>query len=283
MAKSKSPIVVAAFADTHIGSSVGLCPPRVNLDDGGYYAFSDDQRWMWRKWQEFCRKAVDQAETWKAPLITIINGDLIETDYKKRSEQIYTRNKATLARVTYDVLRPVVDYSEEVYIIRGTEAHTGPSGQYEEMIAQDLINIVPADKKHEEFSFWYAELDIHGLFFLIAHHGKLGRLPWTKLNGAVSLAGQLMIQYGDRGLKWPDFGLFAHLHQYADTYTAYNTIRLIAMPCWQLPTAYVHRAVAGLKSSQIGGLILTCWPDGRCDVEAVWDYPPHPRPRKVLS
>jgi hypothetical protein len=281
MPKAKAPIVVAVTSDHHIGSTIGLLNPKTPLDDGGSYMASLGQRWLWRHWNQFCTAAIDTATTWKAPLIAVFNGDLIETDFKLRSDQIVTRNRATLLRMVQEVMRPLVDYSEQVYIVRGTEAHTGKSGEYESMIGQDLTNAVPADEKNSVYSWWHLEMDVNGVTFDIAHHGKLGMLPWTKANGAHSLAGQLIIEYAEEGLKPPAVAIRSHLHRYADTGANFETVRLFATPAWQLATAYVHRAVRGRKRADIGGLIFTCWPDGRYDVEVARYRPPRRRPHRV--
>ena len=149
------------------------------------------------------------------------------------------------------------------------------------MISADLDNVVPADKKNGQYSWWNLDLDVNGTTFDIAHHGKLGQLPWTKVNGAMSLAGQLIIEYAEEGLKPPNVAIRSHLHRYADTYKNFDTIRLMATPAWQLATAHVHRAVRGRKRADIGGFIYVCWPDGHYDVEVVRYRPPRRRPLKV--
>jgi hypothetical protein len=276
-----NPIVLAVSSDHHIGSTIGLINPKTPLDDGGDYLASPGQRSLWRNWQDFCQKAQDTANAWKAPLVSVFNGDLIETDHKLRSHQIITRNKATLQRMTQEVMRPLVDYSEQVYIVRGTEAHVGPSAEYESMAAQDLTNNVGPDEKRGIYSWWNLDLDVNGTTFDISHHGKLGQLPWTKVNGAMSLAGQLIIEYVEEGLKPPKVAIRSHLHRYADTGTNFDSIRLIATPAWQMATAYVHRSVRGRKRADIGGLIFVCYPEGTYDVEVVRYRPLPQRPHKV--
>jgi len=45
--RKRDTVIVAVVADTHPNSTVGLCPPEVELDDGGTYHASKAQRWLW--------------------------------------------------------------------------------------------------------------------------------------------------------------------------------------------------------------------------------------------
>jgi hypothetical protein len=39
--------------DLHVNSTVALCPPTVELDDGGTYHHSRTQAWIWNRWIDF--------------------------------------------------------------------------------------------------------------------------------------------------------------------------------------------------------------------------------------
>ena len=278
---AKKPIIIAVSSDHHIGSTVGLINPKTPLDDGGDYLASPGQRWLWRNWLEFCKSAVDTADAWKGDLITVFNGDLIETDHKLRSDQIITRNKAKLTQMVYEVIQPLVDYSEQVYIVRGTEAHTGNSSEYEEMIGADLTNAVPENKKKKRYSWDQLELDVHGTRFDIAHHGKMGQMPHTKINGLMSLGMILILDYVESGQWPPTIAIRGHLHRIGDTGDNYKSIRMMALPAWQMATGFVHRVVKGRKKADIGGFIFVCFPDGTYQVEKFRRAPPIRRPLKV--
>ena len=277
---AKAPIVVAVASDLHVGSTIGLSPPLVSLDDGGTHRTGKEQRWLWHNWLEFCTKAVDQAETWRADLITVFNGDMTEGVHHGSTQIIGGGNKTTQMKMAYEVIRPLVDYSVQVFVVRGTEPHVGKSASLEEKIADDLTNIERHSK--EKASWWHLPLEVNGTLFDIAHHGSLGRLPWTKPNAVNRIAGEVIIQYAESGDKQPAVVLRAHLHQHADTFQNYSTIRVIAMPGWQLATAHVHRIAPG-SVADIGGLIFTCWPNGQYDLEVVRFRPKRRRPVKVKT
>ena len=132
---------VVVVSDAHINSTVGLCPPSVNLDDGGTYRYSVQQRALWRSWLDFCEKAHDSTDN----VIVILNGDLVENGNK--STQVISRNKASILGMAYDAIAPLVEDADKVFVIRGTEYHTGSSADLEEAFAKDLSNVVPYKKK----------------------------------------------------------------------------------------------------------------------------------------
>ena len=272
--KKTRPVVLVAFSDLHVGSTIGLCPRRVNLDDGGYYEHSPGQSWMWHNWQTFTDTAKKRAAELKAKLIVVSNGDLTEGLHHGTTQVIGGGNKTTQMKMTYECLRPLVESCDKVFVVRGTPAHVGPSASLEEAIGDDITNAVR--QSEGVASWWHLPLDVNGTLFDFAHHGKLGRLPWTKANGAHNVAAQVIIQHADRGQRIPNIIIRSHLHQYTDTYKNYDSTRLMATPGWQLATAFVHRIAPG-SVADTGGFIYTCYPGGEVDVDIMrWRPDPDP-------
>ena len=50
---AERPLLLRITSDLHAGSTVAICPPRVQLDDGGEYHASKAQRWLWERWKDF--------------------------------------------------------------------------------------------------------------------------------------------------------------------------------------------------------------------------------------
>jgi len=259
----------------HIGSTVGLCTPTVELDDGGGYTASKSQRWLWRNWQDYWGQvAALKAEG--AQVVALLNGDVGDRN-KHSAYQLVTVNRATLLRMMVDALQPVLDVADHIVIVRGTEAHTGQSAELEEALAKD-IGAVP-DVQAGTASWWYWEATLEQVRVAAAHHpGTNSMRPWTRGGGANRAAAMTMDSY--YGQRWqPDLAIFNHVHHNEDSYDN-HPLRAIFNRCFSLQTAYDHRSGRGLQRSVIGGLIVTI-EDGSYDVDKPAYALPQRRPWKL--
>jgi hypothetical protein len=273
---TKRPIVVAVISDTHCGSTVGLFPTSYVLDDANTVGPSPGQKWMWRQWKLYCAKVQVAAEQHNAKVITIVNGDVTEGLHHK-NYQVHSLNSNDHVRIAYKALEPLIMLSEQVYVVRGTPSHTGGAGKLEEQFTADLTNAV---KDGNRYTWDHLYLDVNGVKFDIAHHGRLGRLPHTRPNALNGIAVATIANYAMTGHKFPNLVIRSHLHQFADTGLNYPT-RVIATPAWQLITAYVHKIQPG-ELADIGGLIFVCHPGGKYDLDVVRFRPARRRPVKVM-
>jgi hypothetical protein len=240
--------LIVIVADTHINSTVGLCPPRVIKDDGDTRLASEGQRILWRNWLDFWDNIPKADRT-----IGIFNGDIVEGDTKKRSTQVISRNKATINRIAIDALKPALERLDACYFIRGTEAHTGKSGQLEELLAQDITTAV---HDGENASWWYLERECEGVKIFACHHTSMGRLPWTFANAANRNAAEAEYYYSKLGKPPPDVIFYAHNHLFANSGRGNNPSQVFHIPAWQMGTSYTNKKPLSL--SDIGGMTLLC-------------------------
>jgi hypothetical protein len=127
-------VYVAVVADLHINSSVALCPPVFNLDEGGTFRSSKGQRWLWEHWLSFWQ----EVKGLEGRRVAILNGDIGELDIKRRSYQLISPNKAMILKMVLMTLEPMLEAVDEVIVLRGTMAHIGKSAWLEEMVGNDL-------------------------------------------------------------------------------------------------------------------------------------------------
>ncbi len=260
---SARPVVLAVTSDHHTGSTVGLCPPEgVHLDDDGKYVPSKAQRWQWEGWEEFWGAVAAMRRKHRAKLYCEFNGDLFEGDHHHTS-QIISRNpepQAYLAGRVFGV--PKALKPDRVFVVRGTEAHVGPTGASEEAFAR----IIRAERNPETstWSWWHLRLAIHGRIFDFQHHGRMGQRPWTRQNIVSLLAAQIFYEYAARGLQHPDVAFRSHFHTFQDSGSA-HPVRVIQTPAWQLKTAHAHKVVAE-NLSDVGGVIVVVDPNGQYEV-----------------
>jgi hypothetical protein len=260
------------LGDSHTGSTVAICPPVVNLDDGGTYHASRSQRFLWDSWLDL----IDRAAKYKPTLI--LNGDLIEGDKKDRSYQVITRNETNLLSIGADVFDPLAQMCGAVYVVRGTMAHVGKSANLDDAVGRDLGAVPPEKRKGGASSWWSLNLKVEGRRVAIAHHASMGGQPWTSPDAARKLAARLQFEASQNEDVLPDIVFRSHVHQWADSYDAHR-VRVVFLPAWTFATEYVHR-IAPDAIAQIGAALLHV--DGRrYEIEKI-EYKPGGRKWQVL-
>ncbi len=256
-------LTVAIVSDLQTNSTVGLCPPTINLDDGGTYRSSRGQRWLWHNWCEYIERV--QSAKGDGDLYIALDGDLSDGDHHGIG-QIISRNRATMRRNAAEVIDPLARLSDKMFFIRGTEAHAGKSAEFEEQLAEDF----GAERDGNNWSWWWLVAEWRGKKVDLAHHTSMGSTPAGRGNAANKLAVETIFNYAARHETAPHFVFRAHVHRYADSGENYPT-RAVILPCWQFATSYVHKIAAGSLPS-VGGMILTI-EDGSYHLESVI-YPP---------
>jgi hypothetical protein len=252
--KSAGRTVVAVFSDTHSNSTVGLCPPDVNRDDGGKHIQSIWQAWLWMHWNEFIGEVKKEAKG-GARVVVIGNGDLVEVDAKDRSNQMISTSKAIALDIAGDTVQPLVDLSDRFILIRGTGAHTGRASEYEEILGKTLG---AEPDKLGNHSHWYFLGSISGVLMEITHHAMGGRKASAATGSVARLAEETIVEYGGHHDRIPDLVVRGHVHQHHDSGTNVDGCRAITLPCWTGSTDHVHRLGYGVRLPHIGGTIITC-------------------------
>lgn len=237
-------------SDLHINSTAGLCTPVVSREKGDYHAHRP-QRELWESWLDFCSKA--QAAPGRK--VAIINGDIGELDAKRRTYELITPNKAEILAMIPEVIEPLIKIVDQVYVMRGTPAHSGKGAWLEEAIGNDLTNSV---KQGKVASWYHLRAVVEGIRFDFAHHASMGGLPWTAANAANKLAAKTIFQYADQYQQpSPHLVIRSHNHRTADSYNNHST-RAIFTPCWSLSTEYGFRNGHENDLPHIGGMLITC-------------------------
>jgi hypothetical protein len=156
-----------------------------------------------------------------------------------------------------DVLEPVRAVSKNFIFTRGTDAHVGDSGWYEEAIARSVAMLGCNVLKSQEgnYSHWILRADIGGVGFDIAHHGPMGRLPWTAANLLLRTAIEIELSYFRAGMEPPAFAIRNHNHRFGDS--SFNApVRVLANGAWQGLSSFVNKVAPG-ATPQVGGIIFS--------------------------
>ena len=253
MAKRVNYLVVVS--DLHCGCRMGLCPPGdIPLDDGGEYHASVLQKVVYGWWEEFWNKWVPLV-TKGSPYAVLVLGDTLDGVHHNSTSQV-SHNLDDQAGIAYTALQPIADRCKgRFYMVRGTEAHVGPSGVNEETLARRLGAV--SDGRH--YARWEAWIEMgRGLIHATHHVGTTGSQAYE----STAVLKELVEAYTDAG-RWhnrpPDVVVRAHRHRNIEvrvpTSLGYGIV--FTTPAWQLKTPYTYR-LAGARQSlpQIGGSII---------------------------
>lgn len=249
--------IVAVVNDLHCGSTIGLSPPRFTLDDGGEYIASKTQMFLWDCWGMYWRNVAELKASTGYKLLTVFCGDIAEGDFKNRSHQLISRNKATVMNLTRTVIDKPVDLSDWLIFIRGTNSHTGRSSWMEEEIASDFDTTVKNGNSYS-WDFWRGI--VGGLPLDFEHFVRLGNDPWTKTNPLGKLAAEIKTECLEERKPYP-LAIRAHRHQFADTYDNHD-VRVVVNGCFQGSPGYASQMGIRRKPN-IGGLIVRIDDDGQ--------------------
>lgn len=281
MAIFKPQTIVAFIGDEHTNSTVGLSAIEMATDDGGVYRASKAQLWILAQFNDYCQKLEKRIKNGirRNRFIWVNNGEIVEGVHHNTT-QICTSNLARQVENAVKTLQPILKLQpDSSYILSGTEAHSGPSGMWDELFARD-IGAVPVyeDKKPEdnEYSWYFLLLDIDGFLFEVAHTGRFGRLPWTGVNTLNQITMEAKDYYLSRGERCPDYIIRSHTHHWGESAVSKSlSIKTISIPSWQLSTSFSAKKNPG-RLLDIGGYVFEIG-NGHCNYEPVIYQPPGAR------
>jgi hypothetical protein len=249
----------------------------IQLDDGGACQASAAQLWLWKNWNTYWQRVDAVRRLHDAELTEVFNGDLTE-GWHHHSTAVLSGNPTAQAACVNAVLSiPLHMNPDHIAVIRGTPAHVGDGACYEERIAvgmhKDGRPVIPCEASGT-YSHWHLRMELGGIRFDFAHHGRVGTRPHTKPNVVAGLAAEIFYNHASKGIPHPHIAIRSHMHQLVDTYDQ-HPVRVIQTPAWQLATSFIHRIAPGVLAD-IGGLIFVI-KDGQVEVEKVM-FPPDPSP-----
>lgn len=272
---------LVVISDTHAGCRLGLCPPeQVRLDDGGYYSPSDFQRQVWERWSEFWDVWVPQV-TRGEPYDVVHNGDAIDGVHHNSTTQV-SQNIEDQLRIAETIMFPVVEACKKsggnYFHIRGTEAHVGKSGTYEERLARTLGAKPNSNDQHARYDLW--KRVGKALVHLMHHIGTTG----SAAHEASAVNAEMTAEYVEAarwGREIPDFVVRSHRHRYsAVDLTSYRgNAAAIVTPGFQGKTPFAWKVAGGrISEPQFGGILIRdgdeefyfrrrVWSIGRSEVE----------------
>lgn len=256
---------VVVISDMHSGCRFALCPPKVKLDKGGNYEASDVQLILHEWWKQWWDKIVPIL-TKKEEYYIVINGDLVDGEHHGSKTQI-SHNLVDQTNVCKKLLEPILRRTacKGLFIVRGTEAHSGKSAEQEEEIAQDLNSIKDEFGDHSYYELWLQLGRFKSLLHFSHHVGTTSSASYE----STAVYKELVEAYNEAGRfknTPPDAIIRSHRHRQFqidvasgmdDEQTLTGRALSIVTPAWQLKTPFAFKGVMGRSSTpQIGGYVI---------------------------
>jgi hypothetical protein len=254
---------IVVIGDTHCGSSVGLNPPRVLLDDGLEVVARGHSRIIWNYWQDFWKWVYQRLDG--QPFVLVHNGDAVDNRHH-HSLQLLAGSLATQKDIAQTVLEPHVKKAEAFYMIRGTPAHSGESAELEESLAKSL-GAVPERGSYTRNELW-VQLGKEVIHF--AHHIPTSGSHAYKSSPAMRLMAQAFADAGEWGLRPPTMMVRSHVHDYIEVKRP--NCRVVVCPCWQGKTGFIWKKDT-ITQPVLGGLLIRLGDEGVHVRERVYRLP----------
>jgi hypothetical protein len=245
------------ISDLHAGCRLGLFPPgQIRLDEGVIFQQSLAQEIMWKWWREFWDVWVPDVCKGE-PFAVFVNGDSTDGRHHGSVTQI-SQNLSDQSKIAKIILEPVIDLCQgRFFMIRGTEAHVGVSGENEESLARELGAVPDDEGKYARYEAWI-RLKTKYLVHVTHHIGTTGSMHYE----STALMRELTDAYVESG-RWndepPDVVVRSHRHRNSEvriqTYKGFATV--CVTPGWQLRTPFVYKlAGAKMATPQMGGTLV---------------------------
>ena len=243
---------------------MGLCPPDgAAMDGGGTYKPSRFQRKMWLWWEEFWHDWVPRVCRGD-PFGVVCLGEPIDGTHHGSVTQ-FTQNLVVQGNLAIKILQPIVELCEgRFWMLRGTEAHDGKSGQQAERVAREVKAIPNREGQHARYRL--RKLVGHpgtkpskcALVDCIHQIGTTGRQHYETSAPHAELI-EAFTEAGRWGRRPPDAIVRGHRHRFIKTEVPTKSGRAMAIvaPGWQGKTPFAYRVAGGRQSTpQFGGVLL---------------------------
>jgi len=204
--------ILPITSDWHTNDIYALAPPVIHRKSGDHHA-TKLQRALYTAWGDYWSLIANYKKRLNATVIAPALGDLC--DFNKYSPaSLVTQIKSEVQEAILDTLRPTEKVVDHWVIIRGTESHTGPAGELEEWLANDLDNAVPFSKHIKSWYVWKAK--IKGVKLHMAHHLPSGtKLVGNRGEAVARSCRYLADEYDAADEPRPDLAFWGHRHWYA--------------------------------------------------------------------
>lgn len=259
------------IGDMHIGHKTAILYP-YGLED---HKPNKAQRWLYRVWEGEFLPTVRELIKDTDYVHGLLGGDMGDIDFKKRSEQFWTKDINLISDNANTLLDPLIEMCDTVHVLKGTVAHTGHNSQVDEAIARNFDNV---EKRDDNNYAWYI-LDYYlpdRSLVNAQHYGKK-RSKWGEENLITMLRNEIALEKLNNGRPVPSVAYRFHFHWSGITARNKKPI-VVQVPGWQLPYDYVAQIdpvgrvpiVGGFVTLHQGGKVVNMYPLNYTYKERIW-------------
>ena len=232
---------ILAIADLHVGSTVGLWPETFPIEDGGEARANKFQQgllaWWWRM--------IEEAMELPKPPIVVVDGDVLQgANY--RDGQLSTDRADIQADAAYELLKPLREICERMYILHGTAWHGGKASAHVTALARRLEAVPEAVTGRPLWWELYLEPPGGGPVIRFTHHISATSLPFYEATAPLRdyyvLNAELRRVYGEQA-RHVDMDVHAHRHRCIYVLKP-PAVRVLTLPSWQLKNEFGHKVAA---------------------------------------
>ncbi len=237
---------VLCLSDLHVGSTRAIIPPGFVTLEGEGIKFNAAQSWLWEAWQAMLSWAWNKLDG--QPFAVVFNGDMVEGVHHG-TKQVWSPDTSDHVGAAIKLVEPIAHKAAKVFMVRGTEAHTGSA-------AETVIGAqIGSEIIHGQHATDCLDLTINGCPCRWVHHiGTSVRLGLYATQLSVMLA-EVQAQAARFGQTVPRVYTTGHRH----TFGTYQDDRAMAvtLPPWQLLTRYGWKVA---PASVVGvGAVIYDW------------------------
>ena len=259
---------VIVLSDLHCGSSYGLLPPGIKLQEGNIVEQNALQQYLWNCWEDWQRDFFDK-HIGDEPFALVVNGDATEGVHHGTKE-IVSPDPSDHRLIALHALAPLAEKAEHVFMVEGTDCHVGNS---EHKLGYDLGAVRPS--RHSFLGAWRTlRLKVHGCPCMFYHHISTTKRVYLE-------ASQLSIELRNGQLEAVRAGFephkvlgAAHRHRYG-SYKAGDALSFVTPP-WQGVTRFGRKVVPAAFCEP--GVVILDWSEKEFgetpDLHAVLYEPP---------
>jgi hypothetical protein len=248
---------VITVSDLHVGSTTGLCPPKVALVDKGGYTPTPYQRTLRKYWCNFWRVVVPEYTAGAEKIILVFNGDILDGIHH-HTVNILSNSWAIQERAAIDLLVEIRELCpakiDAIYVVKGTEVHTGPNGESEERIAEAIGAQQTEIGEYAAYQWW---LTVDQVPFQFAHHIGVTSSAAYESSAPMRELVAALVESTQWGAAMPRVVVRSHRHRFIPVSipSKWGRIQCVITPAWQLRTPHVER-IDRMRMPHIGGVVF---------------------------